>query len=97
MVKGAVVELAVPAMLKDVLGVKLVSKPKDTVRTGFRGIKVVLGAFEGSELFDRKVFRETFDREVGKIIRHSMQLWSVSRVPFILFVFVADCSFPMDW
>jgi len=97
MVKGAIVELAVPVMLKDVLGVEFVSKPEDTVRTGFRGIKVILGVFEGSELFDRKVLREAFDREAGKIVGHSIQLWSVGRAPFISFVFVADCSFPVDW
>ncbi len=97
MVKGAVVELAVPAVLKDVLGVELVSEPEDAVRMGFRGIKVVLGVFEGSELFDRKVFREAFDREAGKIVGHSIQFWSIDCAPFIPFVFVADCSFPVDW
>ncbi len=50
MVKGAVVEFAIPVVFKDVLGVKLVPELEDTVRAGFRGIKVVLGAFEGSEL-----------------------------------------------
>ncbi len=97
MVKGEIVELAVPAMLKDMLGAELVPKTEDTVRTGFRGIKVVLGAFEGSELFDRKVFREAFDRETGKIVGHSMQLWSVGCALFIPSVFVADCSFPVGW
>ncbi len=71
-VKGAVVELAIPAVLIDMLGVKLVLEMEDTVRMGFRGIKVVLGTFEGSELFDRKVFREAFDREAGKIVGHSI-------------------------
>src|SRR6266478_384753 len=54
--------------------VKLVSETEDTVRTRFRGIKVVLGMFEGSELLGRKVFREVFDREAGKIIGHSICL-----------------------
>ncbi len=45
---------------------------EDTKRAGFSRVEVVLGAFERSELFDRKVFREVFDREVGKIIGHSM-------------------------
>ena len=97
MVKGAVVELAVPAVLKDVLGVELVPEPEDTVRAGFRGIKVVFGTFEGSELLNRKVFRETFDREAGKIVGHSMCFWSVDRAPFNPFAFVIDCSLPADW
>ncbi len=71
-VKGAVVQLAVPVVLGDVLGAELVAEAEDTVRTGLRGVKVVLGAFEGSELFDRKVLREAFDREAGKIIGHLM-------------------------
>ncbi len=97
MVKGAVVELAVPAMFKDMLGAKLVPKTEDTVRTGFGGIKVILGTFEGSELFDRKVFRELFDREAGKIVRHSILFPSAGRPSFILFVPVADCSSIKDW
>ena len=72
MVKGAVVELAIPAMLKDVLGAELIPEAEDAVSVRFGGVKVVLRAFEGSELFDRKVFRELFDREAGKIVRHSM-------------------------
>ncbi len=97
MVKGAVVELAVPVVFVDVLGAELIPEAEDAVRTRFRGVKVVLGTFEGSELFDRKVFREAFDGEVGKIARHSMQLWSVGRVPFIPSILVADCSFSVDW
>src|SRR6266478_8914924 len=97
MVKGAVVELAIPAVFKDVLGIELVLEPEDTVRVGFRGVKVVLGTFEGSELFDRKVLRETFDREAGKIIGHSMCFWSVGPALFNSFVSAADCSFFMDW
>ena len=96
-VKGAVVKLAVPVVLVDVLGVKLVSETEDTVRTRFRGIKVVLGMFEGSELLGRKVFREVFDREAGKIIGHSICLWGIDRVPFNPFILVADCSLPADW
>ena len=96
-VKGAIVEFAVPVVFEDMLGAELVPEPENAVRTGFRGIKVVLGTFEGSELFDRKVFREAFDGEVGKIARHSMQLWSVGRVPFIPSILVADCSFSADW
>jgi len=45
---------------------------EDAKGTGLSGVKVVLGVFEGSELFDRKVFREAFNREAGKIVGHSM-------------------------
>ncbi len=106
MVKGAVVEFTVPAVFKDVLGAELITEPEDAVRTRFRGIKVVLGAFEGSKLFDREVFGESFDREVfgesfdreaGKIVRHSMCFSSADCPPFILFVLIADCSSFVDW
>ncbi len=97
MVKGAVVELAVPMVFKDMLGAELILEMEDAVRMGLGGIKVVLGTFEGSELFDRKVFRELFDREAGKIVRHSMCFSSEDCPPFILFVLVADCSSFADW
>ena len=51
----------------------------------------------GSELFDRKVFRELFDREAGKIVRHSMCFSSADRSPFILLVLAVDRSSFMDW
>ena len=95
--EGAVVKLAVPVVLVDVLGVKLVSETEDTVRTRFRGIKVVLGMFEGSELFGRKVFREAFDWKAGKIVGHLMCFWRIDCVPFNPFTSIADCSFSMDW
>ena len=97
MVKGAVVELAIPAVLGDMCGAKLVAETEDAIRMGFRGVEIVLGTFEGSELFDRKVFRELFDREAGKIVRHSMRLWSADCFPFMLFVLIADCSSFADW
>ena len=97
MVEGAVVKLAIPAVFKDVLRAKLVPETEDTVRAGFGGIKVVLGTFEGSELFDRKVFRELFDREAGKIVRHSILFLSADCPPFIPVVPVADCFSFMDW
>jgi len=96
-VKWAIAELAIPVVFKDVLGVELVPEPEDTVRAGFRGIKVVFGTFEGSELLNRKVFRETFDREAGKIVGHSMCFWSVGPALFNSFVSAADCSFFVDW
>ncbi len=96
-VEGTVVKLAIPAVFKDVLRAKLVPETEDTVRAGFGGIKVVLGTFEGSELFDRKVFRELFDREAGKIVRHSILFPSADCPSFILFVPVANCSSIKDW
>ncbi len=95
-VKGAVVELAVPAVLGDMRGTEFVSEAEDAIRMGFRGIKVILGSFEGSELFDRKVFREAFDRKAGDIVGHSMCFWSVDHVPFNSFPFTADCFSFMD-
>ncbi len=97
MVKGTVVELAVPAVFKDVFRAELVPETEDAVRTGFRGVEIVLGTFEGSELFDGKVFRELFDREAGKIIRHSIRFSSADCSPFIPFALIADCTRSMDW
>ena len=97
MVEGTVVELAIPAMFEDMRGTELVSEMEDTVRAGFRGIKVVLGTFERGELFDREVFRELFDREAGKIVRHSICFLDADCSPFISFIFAADCSSLMDW
>ncbi len=96
-VKGAVVEFAVPVVFKDMFGAELIPETEDAVRTGLRGVKIVLGTFKGSELFNRKVFRELFDREAGKIIRHSMCFSSGDCPPFILLVLVADCSSFVDW
>jgi len=72
MVKGAVVEFTVPAVFEDMFGVELILETEDTVSTGFGGIEVVLGTFEGSELFDREVFGEAFNGKAGKIVGHSM-------------------------
>jgi len=89
-VEGTVIELAVPAVFEDVLRTELVSEAEDAIRAGFRGVEIVLRAFEGSELFDRKVFRELFDREAGKIVRHSIHFLSADCLPFMLFIPVAD-------
>jgi len=70
---------------------------EDTVSARLGGIEVILGTFEGSKLFDRKVLRELFDREAGKIVRHSIGFWSVDCVPFNPFVPVADCSPFVNW
>ncbi len=97
MVKGAVVEFAVPAMFGDVRRTELIPEPEDAVRTRLRGIKVVLGTFEGSELFDGEVLREAFDREAGKIVGHSMCFSDADCSPFNVFIHIADCSSFMDW
>ncbi len=97
MVKGTVVELAVPAVFEDVLRIELVSEAEDTVRAGFRGVEIVLRALEGSELFNRKVFRELFNGEAGKFVRHLMCFSSVDCFSFMPLIFVADCSFVVDW
>ena len=97
MVKGAVVELAVPTVFEDVLEVEFISEAEDAVRAGFGGVEIVLRAFEGSELFNRKVFRELFNGEAGKFVRHLMCFSSVDRPPFIFHVSIADCSSPVDW
>jgi len=96
-VEGAVVELAEPAVFGDVCRTELVSESENAVRTRFRGIKVILGVFEWGELFDRKVFRELFDREAGKIVRHLMCFSSAGPLPFIFFILTADCSSFVDW
>ena len=75
MVKGAVVKFAVPVVFEDVFQAKLVPESEDAVRTRFRGIEVVLRAFEWGKLFSREVFWEAFDREVGKIVGHLMEVW----------------------
>ena len=54
------------------VGPEFVSEVEDAVRVGFGGVEVILGMFEGSEFFDREVFRKAFDREAGKIVGHSI-------------------------
>ena len=95
--KGAIVKLAVPAVFEDVLGVELIPEVEDAIRAGFRGVEIVLRALEGGELFDGKVFRELFDGEAGKIVRHLMCFWRVDRVPFNPVSFIADCSSSVGW
>ena len=55
------------------VGPKLIVEAEDAVGAGFRGVKVVLRAFEGCEVFDREVLWEAFDWETGKIVGHSME------------------------
>jgi len=58
-----------------VVGPEFVLEAEDTVRPGFGGVEVVLGAFEGGEIFDGEVFRKAFDRKAGKIIGHLIESW----------------------
>jgi len=96
-VKGAVVELAVPMVFGNVRGAELVPELENAIRMRFRGIKVILGAFEGSELVDREVFWKAFDRKAGEIVGHSIHFSSADCSPFILLALVADCTHFMDW
>ncbi len=57
------------------VGSKLVSEAEDAVGAGFGGVEVVLGTFEGSEVFSREVFGKVFDRKAGKIVGHSIGSW----------------------
>jgi len=56
-----------------VVGPELIAEVEDAVGARFGGVEVVLGAFEGSEVLDREVFWEAFDREAGKIVGHSIE------------------------
>ena len=63
------------------VGSKLIVEAEDAVGAGFRGVKVVLGAFEDGEVFDREVFWKAFDRKTGEIVGHSIEGWGeASRV-----------------
>ena len=88
--KGAVVELTVPAVLQDMLRVELVMEAEDTVGSGFGGVKVILGTFEWSEVFKGEVFWKVFDWEVGKIVGHLMEVWRLVQRVLICVGGVAD-------
>ncbi len=60
-------------MYRYVVGTELVAEAENAVGVGFRGVEVVLGAFEGCEVFDREVVWEAFDWEAGKIVGHSIE------------------------
>ena len=55
------------------VGAKLVAEAEDAMGAGLGGVEVVLGTFEGSEVFGREVFWKAFDREAGKIVGHSIE------------------------
>jgi len=61
-----------------VVGFKFVLVSEDAVRARFRGVEIVIGSFEGGEVFNGEVFREPLDRKAGKIVGHSMGLWRLA-------------------
>ncbi len=65
------------------VGSKFITEAEDTMGAGFRGVEVVVGAFEGSEVFDWEVFWKLFDREAGKIVGHSIERWGEALRVFI--------------
>ncbi len=69
------------------VGPKLVPETEDAVGAGFGGVEVVLGAFEGSKVFDREVFRKAFDRKAGKIVGHS-----IGNLGLVQRVFICDAG-----
>ncbi len=69
------------------VGSKLIPEAEDTMRAGFGGVEIIFGSFEQCEVFDRKVFWESFDREVGKIVGHSIESWG-----FVCRVFISRWS-----
>ena len=65
------------------IGSEFVSEAEDAVRAGFRGVEVVFGTFEGSEVFEGEVFGKVFDRKAGKIVGHLIESWGIIRRVFI--------------
>ncbi len=57
------------------VGAEFVAEAEDAMGARFGGVKVVFGAFEGCEVFDREVLRKAFDRKAGKIVGHSIESW----------------------
>jgi len=66
-----------------VVGPKFVSEAEDAVGAGLGGVEVVLGMFEGGEVFNREVFGKAFDRKTGKIVGHSIESWGFTCGVFI--------------
>ncbi len=67
------------------VGAELVTEAEDAMGAGFGGVEIVLGAFEGSEVFGGEVFWKAFDRKAGKIVGHSIESWGR-----VLRVFICD-------
>ena len=57
------------------VGAEFVAEAEDAVGVGLGGVEVVVGAFEGSKVFDWEIFWKLFDREAGKIVGHSIEIW----------------------
>ncbi len=62
---------------------EFVAEAEDAVGAGFGGVEVVLGAFEGSEVFDGEVFWKAFDGKAGEVIGHSIEGWGEASRVFI--------------
>jgi len=62
---------------------EFVSEAEDAVGAGFRGVEVVLGTLEGSEVFDGEVFWKAFDRKARDIVGHSIENWGLVLRVFI--------------
>ncbi len=56
------------------VGSKFVSETEDAVGARFKGVEVVVRTFEGSKVFVGEVFRELFNRKMGEIIGHSIEI-----------------------
>ncbi len=55
------------------VGSEFVPEAEDAVRAGLGGVEVVLGTFEGGKVFEGEIFRKAFNREMGKIVGHSIE------------------------
>ncbi len=62
---------------------EFISETEDAMGVRFGGVEVVLGTFEGSEVFKGEVFGKAFDREAGKIVGHSIESWGFIKGVFI--------------
>ncbi len=65
------------------VGSEFITEAEDAVRVRFRGIEVVVGAFEGSEAFDGEILWKAVDRKAGKIVGHSIESWGGTLGVFI--------------
>ena len=65
------------------VGPKLVAEAEDAMGVGFRGVEVVLRAFEGSKALDGEIFWKAFDRKAGEIVGHSIEGWGEALRVFI--------------
>ncbi len=54
---------------------KFIPEAEDAMRSGFRGVEIVVGPFEWCEVFNGEIFWKLFNREAGKIVGHSIESW----------------------